>query len=204
MNWKSGKKEQGGSTLTMQLARNLWLDREKTWKRKSMESLITVVLEQKLTKKQIFELYCNKIYLGRHANYSIFGFAPAARAYFDKDIEDLTLPEAALLAGMAQRPTYFDPIRNPQHAVARRNMVLTMMRQNGTLSDSALASAREEPLRTKPRRLDADGAPYFLRSSTTSCRRGWGKTRGRSPARAFTPRSTRSCRTRRAKRSKSA
>ena len=162
VNWKSGKKEQGGSTLTMQLARNLWLDREKTWKRKSVESLITVVLEQKLTKQQIFEMYCNKIYLGRHANYSIYGFGPAAHAYFDKSVNELTLSEAALLAGMAQRPTYFDPLRNPDHAIERRNMVLNMMRQNGYLTDSSLEAATQEPLSLKPRILDTDGAPYFL------------------------------------------
>ncbi len=162
VNWKSGHKDQGGSTLTMQLARNLWLDRNKTWRRKSMESLITVVLEQKLSKRQIFELYCNKIYLGRHADYSIFGFATAARTYFDKNVGDLTLPEAALLAGMAQRPTYFDPIRNPDNAVSRRNTVLTMMRQNKYIDDAELADAREAPLQVRPRVLDADGAPYFL------------------------------------------
>ncbi len=162
VNWKSGKKEQGGSTLTMQLARNLWLDREKTWRRKSMESLITVVLEQKLTKKQIMEMYCSKIYLGRHANYSIYGFGPAARAYFDKDIRDLTLPEAALLAGMAQRPTYFDPIRNPTHALARRDLVLELMRQNGYVTPAAFESATAAPLALKPHSVDASNAPYFL------------------------------------------
>jgi penicillin-binding protein 1B len=162
INWKSGKKEQGGSTLTMQLARNLWLDREKTWKRKSLESLITIVLEQKLTKQRIFQMYCNKIYLGRHANYSIYGFGPAAHAYFDKDVGDLTLAEAALLAGMAQRPTYFDPLRNPDHALERRNLVLGLMRQNGYLSESDWRLASQEPLSLKPRILDTDGAPFFL------------------------------------------
>ena len=171
VNWKAGRKEQGGSTLTMQLARSLWLGREKTWTRKLQESLITIALEQKFSKQRIFEMYCNNIYLGRHATYDIYGFSPAAHAYFDKKVQDLTVPEAALLAGMAQRPTYFDPLRNPEHAVERRNMVLGMMRQNGYLSDGEWQSAMAAPLAARPRILENGAAPYFLALASDEAQR---------------------------------
>jgi penicillin-binding protein 1B len=103
---RDGRREQGASTLSMQLARNLLLDSDKSWRRKIAELAMAMRLEQKLTKEQILEYYCNQVYLGRRATYNLHGFGGAARAYFDKDVHDLTLPEAATLAGLIQRPSY--------------------------------------------------------------------------------------------------
>ena len=124
VNFRSGRRSQGGSTLTMQLARTLWLDPDKNWKRKLNEALITLTLEAKLSKKEIFEHYCNGIYLGQHETFAIHGFGQAARVYFSKDIEQLTLPEAAMLAGIVQRPSYFVPHKHPERSLARRNLIL--------------------------------------------------------------------------------
>ena len=162
VNFRSGRHSQGGSTLTMQLARTLWLDPSKNWKRKVTESLITLSLEAKLTKKQIFEHYCNGIYLGQHETFSIHGFGQAARVYFDKDIERLTLPEAALLAGIVQRPSYFLPHRHPERALARRNLILGLMLANGFVTKAEHEEAVKAPLGLKAGSSDWGESPYFL------------------------------------------
>jgi penicillin-binding protein 1B len=159
---RSGRKEQGGSTISMQLARGLWLDPEKRWRRKFSEMMITLVLEQRLTKEEIFEYYANQIYLGRRDSFSIHGFGEAARAFFDKDISQLNLAEAALLAGMIQRPSYFNPFRNVERAKERRNLVLRLMHENGYIDAAQLAAASEAPIELSPRKLDLGDAPYFL------------------------------------------
>jgi penicillin-binding protein 1B len=119
----------------MQLARILWLAPDKNWKRKAEELLITMHLEHKLTKQQIFEYYANQVYLGRLGTFSINGFGEAARAYFGKDISQLNVPEAAMLAGMVQRPSYYNPFRYPERVQERRNRVLNLMRENKLLTD---------------------------------------------------------------------
>jgi penicillin-binding protein 1B len=162
VNLRSGRKEQGGSTLTMQLARNLWLDPEKTWRRKANEFIITLGLEAKLSKQQILEHYANQVYLGRRETFDLHGFGEASRAYFNKEVHDLTLPEAALLAGIIQRPSYFDPQRHPEVALARRNTVLGLMQRNGFITAAQQAEAVAAPLSLSQRELDAEGAPYFV------------------------------------------
>ncbi len=163
VNMRAGRKEQGGSTLTMQLAKNLYLGPEKTWRRKATEFLIAGILEEKLTKQEILLHYCNQVYLGNHDTFSLHGFGEAARIYFDKDLKELTLPQAAMLAGIVQRPSYDDPIRHPDRALARRNTVLTMMLRNGFITDAQAASAASTPLGVDARSLDSAGqAPYFL------------------------------------------
>ncbi|MDQ2901769.1 MAG: transglycosylase domain-containing protein, partial [Acidobacteriota bacterium] len=162
VDFKDRRKEQGASTITMQLARGIWLEPQKAWKRKLAEILITMQLEQKLSKRQILEYYCNLIYLGRRDTFSIHGFGEASQAFFSKDIGELTLPEAATLAGMVQRPTYFNPFKYPARVLARRNVILTMMRQNGYITDKQCESASAAPLKLAPRVLDSGGAPYFL------------------------------------------
>jgi penicillin-binding protein 1B len=143
---KEGSKQQGASTLTMQLARSLWLDLKKSWRRKAAELLITVHLESRLSKEEIFEYYANEIYLGRHGTFSIKGFGEGARVYFGKEIGRLTLEEAATLAGMAQRPGYFNPLRYPDRARERRNLVLWLMRQNRYVDDARYRAAIDTPL----------------------------------------------------------
>ncbi|MGD0362304.1 MAG: PBP1A family penicillin-binding protein [Bryobacteraceae bacterium] len=159
---KEGRKEQGASTLSQQLAKNLWLDPEKRWTRKMAELLITLRLEQTLTKQQIFEDYANQIYLGSRGSFRINGFGEAAEAYFGKDIRQLNLPEAATLAGMIQRPGYYNPWRNPDRVRDRRNLVLSLMRQNDDIDDREYAVAVESPLNLAKGTVQSLDAPYFV------------------------------------------
>src|SRR6185369_8810740 len=131
---RSGEKGQGGSTLTMQMARAFFLNRQKSFKRKALEMLIAIELEQKFTKQQIFELYANQVYMGQRGSYSIAGFAEASRAYFNKDIRNLTLPEAAMIAGIIQSPNYYNPYKRPDRVVERRNVVLESMVDTGAIT----------------------------------------------------------------------
>jgi penicillin-binding protein 1B len=121
------KHEQGGSTITMQLSRAFFLSPEKTIKRKAIEMLIAIELERKFSKQQIFEFYANRVDLGQRGSFTISGFGEASRAYFNKDLKDVTLPEAALLAGLIQAPSYLSPYRHPERALERRNLVLDAM-----------------------------------------------------------------------------
>jgi penicillin-binding protein 1B len=162
VDFRNRRKDQGASTLTMQLARNFWLDADKSWRRKFAEVLIALRLEERLTKEQIFEDYCNQVYLGRLGTYSINGFGAASEAFFGKDIRLLTLPETATLAGLMQRPSYFSPLRNPDRAVERRNLVLGLMRQNEYVSEAQYASAIDIPLVVQPDGSDSTDAPYFV------------------------------------------
>src|SRR5207244_12024620 len=116
-----------GSTITMQLSRAFFLTPEKTLKRKLVEMLIAIELEQKFSKQQIFEFYANRVDLGQRGSFTISGLAEAARSYFNKDLKDITLPEAALLAGLIQAPSYLSPYRHPERALDRRNLVLESM-----------------------------------------------------------------------------
>ena len=159
---KDKRKAQGASTLSMQLARGLWLDPEKNWKRKAEELLITIHLEHKLTKQQIFEYYANQVYLGRRGTFSINGFGEASRAYLAKDISQLTVPEAALLAGMVQRPSYYNPLRFPARALERRNLVLRLMHGNGFLTEAQWRAAAEAPIHAQPGDMEAVNSQYFL------------------------------------------
>lgn len=159
---KDGRKEQGASTLSMQLARALWLGPEKKWKRKAEELLITLHLEHELPKERIFEYYANQVYLGRHGTFSINGFGEGARVYFGEDISRLTVPQAAMLAGMVQRPSYYNPFRYPDRALERRNLVLRLMRENGYLNDTECRAAMAAPLQVTPGDMESLGSQYFL------------------------------------------
>jgi penicillin-binding protein 1B len=159
---REGRKQQGASTLSQQLARSLWLDLEKRWSRKLAEMMITLQLEQRLSKEQIFEYYCNEVYLGHRGTFAIHGFGEAARVYFGKDISQLDLAEAAALAGLIQRPMSLNPFRYPERMRDRRNVILSLIRQNGHISDREYALAVESPLTlAKPGNQSLD-APYFV------------------------------------------
>jgi penicillin-binding protein 1B len=159
---KEKRKEQGASTITMQLSRNLWLDNDKRWKRKAAELLITMHLEHKLSKEKIFEYYCNQVYLGGRRTFSINGFGEAARVYFNKDVRRLDLPEAALLAGLIQRPSYYNPFRSPDRALERRNLVLRLMHDNRYIKDEQYVSAISSPLSLNPGKTEFSEAQYYL------------------------------------------
>lgn len=154
---------QGASTLSQQLARSFWLTQDKTWRRKAAEVMITLELERKLTKEEIFEYYCNEVYLGRRGSFNIHGFGEAAQAYFGKDIKEVTKPEeAALLAGLIQRPSIANPFRYPDRAKARRNVILSMMRENAYVTADEYERATNAPLHLAAGELEASDAPYFV------------------------------------------
>lgn len=155
-------KQQGGSTITMQVARGFFLSREKKITRKMVEILISVQLEQRFSKKQIFELYANQVDMGQRGSFTIAGFGEAAEAYFGKDIKEINLAEAALLAGLIQAPSALSPYRHPERAIERRNLVLDAMVETGATTQALAEAAKATPLRLAPQNVEARDAPYFV------------------------------------------
>jgi penicillin-binding protein 1A len=157
-NMVKGRITAGASTITMQLAGNLFLDRsDRSFRRKAQEMLLALQIERRYTKPQIFTMYANQVYLA-HGNY---GFAAAAQFYFGEPVTDLKLPEAALLAGMVNGPK-FSPLLNPEAALARRNLVLHRMEEEGKITPVEEAAARKSPLGLHIQYPRNDLAPYFF------------------------------------------
>jgi penicillin-binding protein 1B len=154
--------QQGGSTITMQLSRAFFLSPEKTFKRKLIEMLIAVELEQKFSKQQIFEFYANRVDLGQRGSFTISGLAEGSRSYFNKDLKDVTLPEAALLAGLIQAPSYLSPYRHPERALERRNTVIESMVETHAVTREQADKAKATPLKLAPPNVEASDAPYFV------------------------------------------
>jgi penicillin-binding protein 1B len=154
---------QGGSSITQQLVKNLLLSPEKTMRRKVAEAYMSVILETRLSKNEIFALYANQVYLGQQAGFSINGFGEAADAYFNKDVTNLTVAESAFLAGLIRSPNRYNPYRDIDTATARRNQVLDNLKETGALPASTIESAKAEPLKVAPvkGRIDVSDAPYF-------------------------------------------
>jgi penicillin-binding protein 1A len=148
---------QGASTLTMQLARNLFLSSERTAARKLQEAYLAIEIERSFTKQQIFTLYGNQIYLG----HGMYGFEAASEFYFSKHARDLTLTEAALLAGLPKAPVAFSPLLNPEKALRRRNLVLTEMEQDHAISHAQAEAARDAPLGLHTAQPEMSAAPWF-------------------------------------------
>lgn len=159
---RSDERVQGGSTLTMQLARNFFLVRKKTIKRKLDEIFLAILLDHRLSKDEIFTLYANQVYMGQRGSFSIYGFGEAAREYFNKNIKDLTLPEAALIAGIIRGPNLYAPYRYPERATARRNWVLSEMARNHYISGRQEEAAAAAPLGLAQRNVGGSHAPYFV------------------------------------------
>ncbi|HLY62224.1 MAG TPA: PBP1A family penicillin-binding protein [Terriglobia bacterium] len=153
---------QGGSTLTMQLAREFFLNRDRTFSVKVKQACLALMLEQRLSKEQIFELYANQIYLGQRGSFSVDGFGEAANAYFNKDVGSLTLPEAALLAGLIRGPNLYSPYKYPQRALDRRNYVLRRMVETGFVSAPEAERAVQAPLGLAQRNVEGSQAPFFV------------------------------------------
>jgi penicillin-binding protein 1A len=166
----SHSRAQGSSTLTMQLARALFLSSQKTYSRKLQEIFLTVQIERRFTKDQIFELYLNQIYLG-HGRY---GFEAGSEFYFSKKAKDLTLAEAALLAALPKGPEYYSPVRNPQRAIRRRNLVLSEMELDGKITAQQAAAAKAEPLGLKIEQPPNSVAPYFVEEVRRQLEREYG------------------------------
>jgi penicillin-binding protein 1B len=157
------RKHRGGaSTLTMQLAKLLFVADTGTIKYKVTQILVAFHLEHRFTKKQIFEAYSNQINLGQRGSFSIQGFGEASQVYFGKDVRQLDLPECAMLAGIIQRPNYFNPFRHPERTIERRNLVLDSMVETGSISKSQAERAKADQLHLVPGSVDASEAPYFV------------------------------------------
>jgi penicillin-binding protein 1A len=152
------KMKQGASTLTQQLARNLFLHRDKTIRRKLQEVVLALEIERQYTKQEILHFYCNQIYMG-HGRY---GLEAASRHYFGKSAIELTLTESTTLAGLIQRPNSISPLRNPQRALERRNYVLRRMAEEGYLSMTAASEAAGLPLEVSQQHTQLNTAPYFV------------------------------------------
>jgi len=153
---------QGASTITQQLARTLWLGPERGWRRKIPETLITLHLEQQLTKEQIFEDYANAIDLGHQGSFAIHGFGEAANVYLGKDLADVNAADAALLAGLIQAPVGRNPFRYPERARNRRNLVLKAMHENGYLTQQEYEDAAASSLKVVQGASESTDAPYFV------------------------------------------
>lgn len=154
----SSGRSQGASTLTMQLARNLFLSSQKTYGRKIQEVFLSMQIERRFTKQQIFQLYANQIYLG-HGTY---GFEAGSEYFFSKHVRDLTLPEAALLAALPKGPESYSPLKYPARAMKRRNLVLSEMEQDGKITSLQAIAAKAAPLGLRVDPPPNSVAPYFV------------------------------------------
>jgi penicillin-binding protein 1B len=160
----------GGSTITQQLARNFFLTeqmaveqqtRQRSLRRKILEQFMAVILETRATKPEILELYLNDVYLGHRGSFALHGVAEASKIYFGKDVRNVTLSEAALIAGIIQSPFNHSPFNNPERARDRRNIVLRAMADAGYITDDAAERAQQEPIAVVARAVDNE-APYFV------------------------------------------
>jgi penicillin-binding protein 1A len=155
---ESGGKVQGASTLTMQLARNLFLSPDRSFHRKVQETMLAIQIERRFTKPQIFTLYANQIFLG----HGVYGFEAASEFYFSKPAKKLTLEEAALLAGVPKGPGIYSPIYHPDRAQKRRNLVINAMLEDGKITAAQAADARTAPLVLHLAHDSNSLAPYFV------------------------------------------
>src|SRR5262252_255921 len=155
---ESAGKVQGASTLTMQLARNLFLSPDRRWQRKVQEAMLAIQIERRFTKPQILALYANQIALG----HGVFGFEAASDFYFSKPAKQLTLPEAALLAGLPKGPTFYSPINHPDRAQKRRNLVINAMLEDGKITAAEANDGRSAPLSLHIAHDPNSLAPYFV------------------------------------------
>ncbi len=152
---------QGGSTITMQVARNFYLSTEKTFVRKIYEVLLTMKIEERLSKDQILELYMNQIYLGQRAN----GFAAAAETYFGKKLKDVTVAEAAMLAGLPKAPSAYNPIVNPKRATQRQRYVIERMYETGLITENQHDEALAQQLRYRTQSENAAHAEFVAETA---------------------------------------
>lgn len=162
VNLWAGKIVQGGSTLTQQLVKNFYLDSEKTWERKGREAMMALLLEWNFSKEQILETYFNEIYLGQNGIMGIYGIGQASWFYFEKDAIDLSLGEAALLAGMIRSPNLYSPVKDVYRSIHRRNLILESLFSEGVITRSAYLSARKEKVSVKKIKQGLNTAPYFI------------------------------------------
>jgi penicillin-binding protein 1B len=154
---------QGGSTITQQLVKNTYLSPDRTLERKYAEAMLSIALEKRLSKEDIFALYCNEVYLGQRGAVTVRGVDEAARVYFGKELKDLSLAEAATVAGMIQGPIRYSPMQNVEAARARRNVVLQAMARDDWILPEQATGISKEPIRVPPASDSENSmAPYFV------------------------------------------
>ncbi len=161
-NLKHGTITEGGSTITQQLVKNLFLNRKRVMSRKVKEMWIALAMEREYTKDQILEMYINEIYMGSYSHTGVCGMGRAARVLFDKNISEVDLAEAALMAGMIKAPNAYSPYKYPEKARARRNTVLGLMLDQGKITREQYDRARKAPLKVVPLKPRKRQAPYFV------------------------------------------
>ncbi len=154
----SGSRAQGASTLTMQLSRNLFLSADRNFRRKVQEIMLSLQIERRFTKEQIFTMYCNQIYLG----HGVYGFEAGSHFYFNKPAKDLTLDEAAILAGLPKAPNSYSPINSPERALRRRNLVINNMLEDGKITADQALKAKEAPIKLTFQSDPNSLAPNFV------------------------------------------
>ncbi len=160
---RHGARVQGGSTISMQVARSFFFSTDRTLRRKIAETMVALELERRFNKQQIFELYANEIYLGNRGSFAIHGFGEASLAYFNKDVREVSLPEAAFLAGIIHAPNrYSTAERRPERAVEARDRALLSMTENGAISAEQAREAKKVPLQIVGGGLEGSTAPYFV------------------------------------------
>lgn len=173
-NLVAGRVVQGGSTLTQQLVKNLFLDRGQSFVRKANEALLSLLIEARYDKRRILEAYINEVFLGQQGGQAVHGFAAASEFYFGRDLRTLGAADIALLVGMVQGPSLYDPRRNPAGALARRNRVLSQFRETGLVDAATYEAARAQPLGTAAKAtLARDRYPAFLDLVRRQLREDW-------------------------------
>ena len=153
----SGSRAQGASTLTMQSSRNLFLNSERHFGRKLQETMLSMSIERRFTKQQIFTMYANQIFLG----HGVYGFEAGSEYYFSKKAKDLTIEEAALLAGLPKAPNYYSPILSPERALRRRNLIINSMLEDGKITQAQAQRAKSMPIQLNIQNDPNWLAPYF-------------------------------------------
>ncbi|HVT03201.1 MAG TPA: PBP1A family penicillin-binding protein [Thermoanaerobaculia bacterium] len=161
-NYRSGAVRAGGSTLTQQLVKNLYLTQERSYKRKIREILMALILETRYSKDDILEGYLNEIYLGQNGSVQIVGVEEASQVYFSKRVSNLTLPEAAMLAGIIRSPNVYSPFIHPDRAKARRDLVLTLMRDQKMITPEQCEAGIASPLTSSKFPKSINSAPFFV------------------------------------------
>ncbi len=172
---RAGGIVQGGSTLTQQLIKNLYLDKEQTLRRKIEEAVMALSLELHFSKDDILTAYFNEIFLGQDGNRAIHGFALASQYYFARPLNELRLDEMALLAGIGRGATYYNPLRYPERAVERRNVVLTRMHELGEITDKDYETAHKARLQVREKVVNRNGYPAFMQLVYDNLKREYNK-----------------------------
>src|SRR5690606_4663707 len=163
VNATAGQLRQGGSTLTQQLVKNFYLTSERSLSRKAVEAMMAVLLELHYSKEEILEAYLNEVFLGQDGQRAVHGFGLAAQYFFSQPLNELKLDQVALLVGMVKGPTVFNPRRHPERALARRNLVLDLLVEQGVVDAAQGAAARQRPLGVTQRGSMANSSyPAFL------------------------------------------